>query len=132
MRLRECGYAVVDRRSLGTHEIALYSSEQIPKGGSDPACFYEVSLNLDGLDPTDPAQQHMKVGRQFSADTARQVAGVLREWVEQYGTILIGSFNPGKTTTYRAIMRRMLPDLRISPHPGFIGEDQATYFAISR
>lgn len=97
---RQHGATLADSVGAAGYTLSLwyYQDERI----------YEVNIDYKGLDFTDPAVQ-----RQRQSVTGyipmHQLARKLREWLNQYGHLVMGSHNPRKVDLYKRLFARQLP-----------------------
>lgn len=130
-RLKDEGYDFIDSAKLGDYDMSLWQGHKTRN--NQPVTFHEVSLSHSGLPFDSEAAQ---LGRQPGGSTSllgrkRQMTGKFQDWLNRFDTVYIGSFDPRKLQIYRRIIKRYLPNFRVSePFKGFDDSIRPDYFTV--
>lgn len=124
------GYRLLDAAHVGEYELKLWQGQNHKNG--EPVKFNEISLNRKGRS-FDPASQQQK----FPASTSAighwsELYNVVAKWINTYGDLYVGSYNPSKLAIYLRMFKRYLPHLDVSaPYAPFDEcEGEPEYFHI--
>lgn len=109
--LTNMGLDVVEEETVGEYEIVLV--EDINRTGIYQETNYSVGFQRKGRDFISPSDQMSKqapdelsLNHLKQTIPLEQMIPILKSWVEQYGKIAIGSYNPRKTKIYKKIFDR--------------------------
>ena len=101
------GYEVVDQIEIDNYNIALTKIPDMM--ASMIGAEYQLGFSKEGTDFTDYAQQDQKFvkkNEKFPLGKLAQGLETVKQWVSQYGPIVVSSSNPNKTRVYAKIFNR--------------------------
>jgi len=101
------GYEVIDQFEVDQYNFALTKIPDIlaPMLGAE----YQLGFSKDGTDFTDYAQQDQKFvskNEKFPLGKLSKGLNTVKQWISEYGPIVIASNNTNKTKLYAKIFKR--------------------------
>lgn len=99
-KLRNYGYEVVDRYDLNNYSVLLLKIEDTD--------FYEVSLTSNDEEFTTYNSQitkPTKVDNRTILETYRKIMSKVKQWLNKYSMLHVGSFNQKRTDKYHRLFR---------------------------
>ena len=105
------GFHMVDHVITGDYDLALWHTSKLE--GYPHA--YVVSINNAERDPLDAANQKTK----FATHTQfhlNDIKAKLAEWVNDYGSVLIGSVDTTRNERYYRLIARTMRGYKLSPY----------------
>lgn len=100
-KLKAMGYEVVDRYTSGVYTaVLLYNTEEE---------IYEVSLTSNDQEFTTFQSQVKRASQSDKTPLAsfRDIADKVREWLNRYGDLVVGSLNQARTYKYHQILSKL-------------------------
>jgi hypothetical protein len=95
------GMELVEEESLGEYDIALI------KGRMFNESDYQLAFQREGQDFTDVEQQLSKaIPDNISLRDLAQIPPIIKKWIQEYDTIIAGSYNSNKTQIYKKVFQR--------------------------
>jgi len=75
--------------------------------------FYEVNINYGDLDFTDPNIQKYGKSGQIGLFPVKKFRNALISWINKYGHLSGGSTNEHRVKLYKALIKRLIPNVKI-------------------
>jgi len=89
---------IVDRRKVGNYTLLLIEGNY--------GMGFQVSFVYGDQKFTEPTSQMKLPAKDSLLKHMREIENIFREWMTEYGTIMIGSFNSDKTEIYKKIFSK--------------------------
>lgn len=107
------GYKVVDQIDIDGYTIALTKIPEFiaPMIGAE----YQLGFSKNGTDFTDYGQhdkKFVKPNETFPLSKIPKGLGKIKEWIQEYGPVVIASSNSKKTTLYNKLFKRAHFDVK--------------------
>ena len=110
--MKSQGAEFVDHKQVGDYDLSLWHYTGLLN-------FYAVALNSGQEDPTTLDGQARRPKAQYLQ--WNKVLVQLRDWVGQYGKLLVSSAYPGRTEQYNRLLKRyfLVGEWSVAPEAGF-------------
>ena len=125
------GYTLLDTAQAGDYTLKLWEGESHVNG--EPVSFREISLNATGRDFDQASQAKKFTGSIHALGHRQDMLRIVANWINKFGELYVGSYEPSKLSLYHRLLKRHLPQLTISePYAPFDEcEGKPEYFKIN-
>ena len=122
------GYSLVDQKSIGDYTIFLLQS--INPRNNKPV--YQLGLTaLDNMFSTPESQQKIQPNYPLKFSLLKDLINAIKEWMNQYPVMFVGSLNQAKTTKYHHILSKFFHTSNIINQKATKKHPEAWYFSIA-